>query len=111
MPTWTENRQNLSASTKTANILAGAVVEFIEVDSLVSVYEVSSAAGVNVTIYADSDLVVDDKEIIFIGTTLLEDHQIDSFPVAAGTRLSMFLRETAAAATTDVLTKVVIEPL
>lgn len=111
MPTFTENRANLAASTKTANILSGQVVEFVEVDSIVSVYHVSSAGGVNTSVFADSDLVVDDREIVFIGTTLLEDHLVDSFPVAAGTRLAIFLRETAAAATTDVLSKVKIDPL
>lgn len=111
MPTFTENRVNLAASTKTANILAGQVVEFTEVDSIVSVYHTASAGGVNTSIFADSDLVVDDREIIFIGTTQLEDHLVDSFPVAGGTRLAIFLRETAAAATSDVLTKVIVEPM
>lgn len=106
---WTENRANLTASAKTANIIAGAIVEFVPTRSVVSVYHTSSAGGVNSTIFADSDNVVDDKEIVFIGTTLLEDHLFSQFEVAGGTRLSIFLRETAAAATTDVLTKVLID--
>lgn len=103
---------NLTASTKTANILAGDVNEFIPYDAIVRITSVSSAIGVRTSIFADSDLVVDDKEIPFIGTSLIDkDHVIDEFPVAAGTRLGIFLRETAAAGTTDVYTGVEVTPL
>lgn len=112
MPTTMLNNANLSASTKTANLLAGDINEFIPTDSIVTISQVSSAIGVNLTVLADSDVAVDDKEIIHIGTTLnASDHVIDTFAVSAGTRLALFLRETAAAATTDVLTKLEVQPL
>ena len=102
---------NLTASTKTANILAGDVNEFIGQRSMVTIYQVSSAIGVRVTVLADSDVAVDDKEIPFIGTSLIKkDHIIDQFAVFPGTRLSITLRETAAAATTDVYTCVEVTP-
>lgn len=101
---------NLSASTKTANILAGDVNEFVTEESEVNIYAVSSATGVRISVYADGDIVVDDKEIPYIGTTLdTSAHFLSSFSVAAGTRIAIYLRETAAAATTDVYTAVDVE--
>lgn len=112
MPSTTIYSANLTASTKTANILSGDVNEFVTQTSQVNVYQVSSATGVRCSVFADSDIAVDDKEIPFIGTTLVSSDQlIDSFVVMAGTRLSIFLRETAAVATTDVYTKVEVIPL
>jgi len=103
---------NLAASTKTANILSGDVNEFITQDSVVSIYQVSSATAIRTTVYADSDIVVDDKEIPFIGTSLVStDQMMASFVVYAGTRLSITLRETAAVATTDVYTKIQVDAI
>lgn len=102
---------NLTASTKTANILSGDVNEFVPYDATVTVYAVSSAIGIRISFFADSDLLIDDKEIPYIGTTLdTSAHFIDQFSVAAGTRLALTLRETAAAATTDVYTAIDVNP-
>ena len=107
----TFNQANLTASTKTANVFSGDINEFVGDDSLVNIYTVSSAAGVNMTLLADQDVAMDDKEIIAIGTTLNKnEHLVASFLVAAGTRLSCFLRETAASATTDVLLALEVIP-
>lgn len=104
------NKANLTASTKTANILSGDINEFVTEDSTIRIYAVSSAVGVNMTIQADSDVLMDDKEIVPIGTTLLSpDHLLAEFEVYAGTRLALYLRETAGVGTTDVLIKVEIE--
>lgn len=112
MPSSSFYNANLTASTKTANILAGDINEFVPVNSIVSIYNTSSAIGVNVTVLADSDVAINDKEIPFIGTTVnKKDHLIDTFAVAGGTRLAVFLRETAAAATTDVYTVVEVTPI
>lgn len=103
---------NLAASTKTANILAGDINEFVPVPSMVTVYAISSASGVRLTVQASQDTVVDDKEITAIGTSLLiPDHMRTQFAVGAGTRLAIYLRETAAAATTDVPLAVDVDPL
>lgn len=107
----TINSTNLTASTKTANILAGNVNEFIGSVAQVNIYSVSSASGVRITVLADSDVAIDDAEIVSIGTSLdKSQHLLDSFVVAPGTRLSVFLRETAAVATTDVLTGIEVIP-
>jgi len=105
---------NLAASTTTANILAGDTIEFTPSNSvsLVNVYQVSSAIGIKVTAMAGSSVDVQDKEIPFIGTTLVKkDHLVTSFLAAPGSRLSIFLKETAAAATTDVYTTVEVIPV
>lgn len=94
---------NLAALTKSANILAGDVNEFVSDGGNVNIYGVSTAIGIKITVYADSDLIIDDKEIPFIGQTLIKsDHYFDSFTVEPGTRISIFLRETANVATSDI---------
>lgn len=101
---------NLSASTKTSNLLAGNIFEFTPLDavSTITFYGVSSASGVNITIQADSDIIVDDQNLSFIGTTVvIPDHLITSFDVNPGTRLVVTLRETAGTATTD--TRLVVD--
>lgn len=107
----TINQANLTASTKTANLLANTDVAFMPYDGSVDVYVVSSAAGVNIELGVGNEKAISDREIITIGTTLLDDHLIASFDAAAGAPLSLFLRETAAAATTDVLIKIEVEAL
>ena len=103
---------NLAASTKTANILAGDINEFVSVPSQVTIYGISSASGVRMTVQASADTVVDDKEITAIGTSLLiPDHMRTQFFVGAGTRLALYLRETAGAATTDVPIAVDVDPI
>ncbi len=112
MPKSTIYSPNLTASTKTANVFSGDVNEFIPYDALVRLTSVSSAIGIKMSVFADSDLIVDDKEIPYIGTSLIDkDHIITEFEVDGGTRLAVFLRETAAVATTDVYTSVEILPL
>ena len=111
MPKSIKYNANLTASTKTANLFQGDVNEFIPYDAVVRITAVSSAIGVNISVFADSDLLVDDKEIPFIGTSLIDkDHVIDEFEVEAGSRIAIFMRETAAVGTTDAYFAVEITP-
>jgi len=111
MPSSQFEQPNLAASTRTANLLAGDINEFVPYRAQVNVYACVNAAGINITLLADSDVVIDDKEIVQIGTALLKpDHLIESFMVAPKTRISLFLRETAAVATTDALIAVEVNP-
>lgn len=108
----TGNEVDLTANARTANLLAGNILEFITVASQVNIFAVASAAAVNIEILADSDVAVSDSEIIAIGTSLdKSQHLIDSFAVSPGTRLALFLRTTTATATTDVLWAVEVLPL
>jgi len=105
MPTTVNIRQdNLTASTKTSNLLLSTDLAFSPSDGTVTVYGVSSAAGVNLELGVGGDKAVADREILFLGTTIdVSAHNITSFNVAGGSPLSLFLRETAAASTTDVI--------
>jgi len=106
------NTVNLGANAKSANLLSGDINEFVTVASQVNLFAVSSAIGTNITMLADSDVAVDDQEIVAIGTSLdKSQHLIDSFLVAAGTRLALTLRDTSGAATNDILTGVEVNPL
>lgn len=108
----TSNTVNLGANATGANLLAGDINEFVTVPSQVNLFAVSSAAGTNITALADSDVAVDDQEIIAIGTSLdKSQHLVDSFLVGAGTRLAVRLRDTSGAATNDILVGVEVNPL
>ena len=112
MPTSTFVNANIGANTKSANLLAGDINEFVPFRAQVSVYAVNNEDDVNMTVLADSDVVVDDTAIVFVGATVDKSaHLIDSFVVNPGTRLAIFLRETGGAATADVLTIVDVTPV
>ncbi len=103
---------NQAALTKTANLLSGDTNEFIPYDAIVRITAVTSAIGINLSVFADTDLLVDDKTIPFIGTSVLDkDNVIDEFEVDQGTRLAIFARETANVATTDHYVCVEITPI
>jgi len=105
------NFPNITASTKSANILAGDINEFVTQRSMVSVYAAASAIGAKVTLLASSDVAIDDKEIVSIASTVsVPDSLLDSFPVAAGTRLSLTYRETAAVGTNDLAFVIDVQP-
>jgi len=102
----------MGASEKTANLLAGDINEFVPFRANVSIYCVNNEDDVNITVLADSDVVVDDSEVVFVGTSIDKSaHLVDSFVVNPGTRLAIFLRETGAAATADLLTVVDVTPV
>lgn len=106
------NQANIAANTKTANILSGDINEFVTQPSIVNIYAVSSASGIRLSSLADSDIAIDDKEIVAIGTSLdKSQHLLDSFAVFAGTRLALTLRETAGVSTSDVLLGVEVLPM
>ena len=112
MPKTTIYTANQTALSKTANLLSGDTNEFVNYMANVRVTGVSSAIGIKLTIFADQDLLVDDKELAFIGTTLIDkDHLVDEFVVEPGTRLSIFARETANVGTTDHYVGVEITPI
>jgi len=102
---------NLTANSKTANILAGNINEFVATRSRVQLACVSSASGVRLTFLGGADVGIDDAEILAIGTSLIyPDHVIDTYVVGGGTRMLLTLRETAGVSTTDILTSVDVQP-
>jgi len=109
------NQANLTASTKTTNLLANTELANVPIGDSdvyeINVYAVSSAGGVNLTLQSAEQTLINDKEIVAIGTTLNTlDHSIGSFYAIGGAPLQLTLRETAAVGTTDVLLRIEAEP-
>ena len=95
---------NLTANSTSSNLLAGNTFEFVTQESDITLYAASNASGIKLTVLADSDIVVDDQDIVFIDTTpkvVIPDYLITQFTGAAGTRLIIRLRETGGVSTTD----------
>lgn len=102
---------NLTANTKTGNILAGNINEFVSTRSRVQLATVASASGIRMTFIGGADVGIDDAEILAIGTSLIyPDHVVDTYVVGGGTRMLLSLRETAGVSTTDILTSVDVQP-
>jgi len=95
---------NLTASTKTGNLLAATDLQQMPFDGVVEVYGVISAVGVNIEMGIGSEKAITDREVLFIGTSIdVSAHQIATFEAPAGSNLSLFLRETAASGTVDAI--------
>lgn len=108
----TSETVDIAANTTSANLLSGDINEFVSVPSQVNLFAVSSAREMRITMFADSDVAVDDQPIINIGTSLDKSaHLIDSFLVQGGTRLNLRIRNTGTATTIDTLTGVEVNPL
>lgn len=109
------NKPNLTASVRSDNYLANTELANAPTDAAayeVTVYAVSSASGVNLTVQSAQETLVNDKEIISIGTSLSSlDHEMASFIVPAGAPLIASARETAGASTTDLLLRFEATPI
>jgi hypothetical protein len=100
----------LTANQQPTNIMGGDANEFVPFDALILVRAVTSGASATITLFADQDLLIDQKPIPYVGTSLVDkDHVINEFSVNAGTRLMIKLGETAGA-TPTVLTGIEIIP-
>lgn len=112
MAKFTTSVSNISALFKSTSVLAGDVAcEIINYDAHVKVNAVSSASGIKLTMFADTDLIIDDKEITNIGTSMNElDSTFAEFDIEAGTKLALLYRETANVATSDIILSVEITP-
>ncbi len=97
-------QDNLSANTKTGNLLANTDLAFASEDGIINIYGVVSASGVNIEVGVGSEKAISDREILMIGTTISKsDHLIATFEVAEKEPISIFLREVAGAATSDAI--------
>jgi len=112
MAKFTTSISNIAALFKSTSVLAGDVAcEIINYDAHVKVNAVSSASGIKLTMFADTDLIIDDKEITNIGTSMNElDSTFAEFDIEAGTKLALLYRETANVATSDIILSVEITP-
>jgi len=62
MSTMTD-RQTVAANTRTANILAGKAFEFVASASIINVYIVAAAVGINADVLVGGESIVSDEEV------------------------------------------------
>jgi hypothetical protein len=103
---------SVSANAKSADQVSGTY-QFLPFDAEIYVIARGSATGMNIQLFADGTALMNDQAIPFTGTAgaiSQADHMISSFPLAAGSRVEFYLRNTTGGSlTTDYL--VIAEPL
>lgn len=93
---------SIAANTKSADQVTGTY-QFVPTDGELSVYARSSATGMNIQLFVDGVAVMNDTAVPFFGTSgalSKLDHEVASIPIAAGSRVEFFLRNTTAGAVT-----------
>lgn len=111
MPTIRVTTTNIPANA-TAFPLQGNQYEYLPFPAEVEFAVVANAVGIDVTIYSGSDLLQQGGPATVKATPpVYPDDFLLSDVAAAGDRLNVILRETAAVATTDIETVVRIAPL
>lgn len=91
----------VAANTRSANLLAGKNEEFVRLSSVVNLYCVASAAGLNVDFLIGNEAIVNDQECS--GANRFPQTDTDLFArhgAVPGERLSLFARNTTAGAIT-----------
>jgi len=93
-----------AANTKSSDQVAGTY-QFLPWNAIIRVIARGSATGMNVQLFASGQALMNDLAIPYTGTAgaiSQMDHEIASFPVAAGSRIEFYLRNTTGGAlTTD----------
>lgn len=95
-----------AANTRSADQISGTY-QFLPFDAIVTVIARGSATGMNLQLFANGQALMNDQAIPFTGTAgaiSINDHEVASFPIPAGSRVEFYLRNTTAGAlTTDYL--------
>lgn len=103
---------SVAANTKSADQVAGTY-QFLPFNAMVRVIARGSATGMNVQLFASGQALMNDQAIPYTGTAgaiSQFDHEVASFPIAAGSRIEFYLRNTTGGAlTTDYM--VIADPL
>lgn len=87
-------KTTLTASQTPTNVFSGDANEFLPFDAHVMVRAVTSGATAYMTIFVDQDLILDNKIIPYVGSTLVDkDHVVVEFDAFAGSRLIIKLAE------------------
>ena len=93
------DRQSVGANAVVANVLAGKLHEFLSEDSIVRLYAVAAAVGLNVSLLVGGESIVQDQEVSGAGGfPVIPDHFIAEGAGFAGDRLVLSLRNTTGAA-------------
>ena len=100
MPLMTD-RQSVAANATVQNVLAGKIDEFLRMNSIVSLYAIAEAVGVNISLIVGGAVVLDDQEIVAraagVSITKPDDLVIQAGGLA-GDRMILRLRNTTGAA-------------
>lgn len=102
MPTMTDS-QSIAANTTIPNVLSGKAFEFVASRSLVRVYVVSSAAGINATFLVGGVSQIQDQ--LCSGANrfpIIPDDLVVECVALPGSRLVLSLRNTTAGALTAI---------
>lgn len=115
MPSFNIYSGNVAAN-GTVDVLQGWQYEYLPWPAIVEIGLIQDGAanGMVSTVTAGSDVLMQESPVNAGGTdgVFPTSEQLDlADEVAAGDRLSIRLRETAGAATTDVMTRIVLTPL
>lgn len=93
-----------AANSKSTDQVTGTY-QFAPFDGELRVFARASATGINITLTANGQQLINDQPVPFFGATgglSKNDHEIASFDIPAGTRVEFFLRNTTGGAlTTD----------
>ncbi len=93
------DRQSVGANAVVANALAGKLHEFLSEDSLVRLYAVAAAVGLNVSLLVGGESLVQDQEVSSAGGfAIIPDHFVAEGAGFEGDRLVLSYRNTTAAA-------------
>jgi len=95
-----------AANTKSADQVTGTY-QFLPFDAEVTVIARGSATGMNLLLFADGQALMNDLAVPYTGTAgaiSINDHEVASFVLPAGSRIEFYLRNTTGGAlTTDYL--------
>lgn len=93
-----------AANTRSSDQVTGTY-QFLPFDAEVIVAARGSATGMNLQLFANGQALMNDMAVPFTGTAgaiSINDHEIASFPLPAGSRIEFYLRNTTGGAlTTD----------
>ena len=103
MPTMTDVR-SVAANEKTANLLAGKTFEFAPAPSIVNIYDVAGAAGMQLTVLIGGESIMDGEEVSSANRFPQTDTDLIARGGASmGERISVFARNTTGGAVTNSL--------
>ncbi len=93
------DRRSVGANAVVDNVLTGKLHEFLSEDSIIRLYAVAAAVGLNVSLLVGGESIVQDQEISGAGGfPLIPDHFVAEGAGFAGDRVVLSLRNTTAAA-------------
>lgn len=103
MPTVSESALSVAANAKSTDRLNGSNLEVMPFDGEGQLSARASATGLNVSLIAGGEVVIDDQPIPYTGTAgglSIRDNLMDDPLIAGGAKLQLFFRNTTGAAIT-----------